>query len=65
MDPDALPTWHGLPYVTAMLKGRHCEFALRGGDATQGGLRTLYVVRPLGGARRGSEWATLERKDGS
>jgi hypothetical protein len=33
IDPDAVPSWHGTPYVTAMLKGRPCEFSLKGGSA--------------------------------
>jgi|EP01047_Picozoa_sp_COSAG01_P115659 hypothetical protein len=41
-----IPTWK-LPYVTAMLKGRVCEFALKGGNAQSGGLTSLYDgVRP-------------------
>jgi len=47
IDPNALPTWHNVSYVTAMLKGQYCEFSLRGGDATRGNLTTLYDgVRP-------------------
>ena len=46
INPDALPTWRK-DYVTAMLKGRVCEFVLKGGDATAGPLTTLYSgVRP-------------------
>ena len=47
-DPNALPTWLDVPYVTAMLKGQHCEFCLKGGDASRGdGLKVLYDgVRP-------------------
>ena len=51
IDPNAVPSWHGLPYVTAMLKGRSCQFSLKGGSATGGSssraLATLYDgVRP-------------------
>eukprot|EP00930_Biecheleria_cincta_P032041 TRINITY_DN22230_c0_g1_i1.p1 TRINITY_DN22230_c0_g1~~TRINITY_DN22230_c0_g1_i1.p1 ORF type:complete len:516 (-),score=59.96 TRINITY_DN22230_c0_g1_i1:58-1605(-) len=46
IDPDAVPTWH-IDYVTAMLKGRVCEMSLKGGNAQQGALTTLYDgVRP-------------------
>lgn len=46
IDADAVPTW-GIDYVTAMLKGRHCEMALKGGNAQHGVLTTLYDgVRP-------------------
>ena len=27
IDPNALPTWHSVSYVTAMLKGQYCEFS--------------------------------------
>merc|ERR1712139_739204 len=41
-----IPTWN-FDYVTAMLKGRPCEFALKGGNAQSGTLTTLYDgVRP-------------------
>jgi hypothetical protein len=47
IDPNALPTWGNVSYVTAMLKGRFCEFSLKGADATSGALKTLYDgVRP-------------------
>lgn len=48
IDPNAVPSWHGVPYVTAMLKGRSCEFSLKGGSAARGGVLTnLYNgVRP-------------------
>jgi hypothetical protein len=33
--------------VTAVLKGRYCELSLKGADATEGALKTLYHgVRP-------------------
>lgn len=32
IDPNALPTF-GYEYVTAMLKGRYCEFEMKGGRA--------------------------------
>ena len=53
IDPNAVPSWHGLPYVTAMLKGRTCQFTLKGGSSQSFGddggttLTTLYDgVRP-------------------
>lgn len=48
IDFSKIPTWN-ISYVTAMLKGRPCEFALKGGDASHAGgtLMTLYDgVRP-------------------
>ena len=46
IDPNALPTWD-MDYVTAMLKGRPCEIAMKGADATGGPLTTLFDgVRP-------------------
>ena len=45
---ETIPTWN-INYVTTMLKGRVCEFALKGGDASHAGgnLTTLYDgVRP-------------------
>ena len=46
IDPDAVRTW-GIDYVTAMLKGRHCQIVLKGGNAQEGLLTTLYDgVRP-------------------
>eukprot|EP01048_Picozoa_sp_COSAG05_P018377 COSAG05_NODE_2675_length_2779_cov_1.849254_3_plen_171_part_00 len=49
IDPNAVPSWHGMPYVTAMLKGHTCQFSLKGGSAAPSGglLTTLYDgVRP-------------------
>ena len=48
IDWSTIPTWN-IDYVTSMLKGRVCEFALKGGDASHAGgnLTTLYDgVRP-------------------
>jgi hypothetical protein len=36
-------------YVTAMLKGKPGNFALKGGDAQSGGLKTMYDGRPPNG----------------
>ena len=46
IDVDKIPTM-GYEYATAMLKGHVCEMAIKGGDATQGKLISLYDgVRP-------------------
>jgi len=49
IDQNKLPTWRQ-DFVTAMLKGRPCEFALKGGNAQAGPLTTLFDgVRPQHG----------------
>ena len=49
IDQSKLPTWRQ-NFVTAMLKGRPCEFSLKRGDAQMGSLTTLYDgVRPQHG----------------
>ena len=46
IDWSTVPTWN-ISYVTAMLKGRDCEFSLKGGNAQIGTLTSLYDgVRP-------------------
>lgn len=47
IDPEKIPTWGATEFVTAMLKGRPCEMSLKGGNAQEGKLVTLYDgVRP-------------------
>eukprot|EP00039_Didymoeca_costata_P025457 m.13428 g.13428 ORF g.13428 m.13428 type:complete len:538 (-) comp4851_c0_seq1:153-1766(-) len=41
IDPDKIPTIN-YPFVTAMLKGKPCEFTLKGGNAQSGTLQKLY-----------------------
>ena len=41
LDPNTIPRMDH-DYVTAMLKGRVCEFALKGGSAQSGELTTLW-----------------------
>jgi hypothetical protein len=46
IDWSTIPTWN-ISYVTAILKGRDCEFSLKGGNAQSGALTSLYDgVRP-------------------
>ena len=46
LDLNTVPTM-GHEYVTAMLKGRTCNFALKGGDAQSGRLTSLYLLRVI------------------
>ena len=45
VDQDKIPTWN-MDYVTAMLKGRPCEFALKGGNAQAGEWLATSVALP-------------------
>ena len=53
IDPNTLPTWR-LPYVSAFLKGRYCEFSMKGanaGSAAAAGGRNNSLVTTYDGVR--------------
>eukprot|EP00039_Didymoeca_costata_P007291 m.98259 g.98259 ORF g.98259 m.98259 type:complete len:429 (+) comp13628_c0_seq1:533-1819(+) len=50
IDPNSIPTM-GYPFVTAMLKGKPCEFTIKGGNSQEGSIAKLYDgPRPQHGA---------------
>ena len=61
VDQDKIPTWN-MDYVTAMLKGRPCEFALKGGNAQAGEWLATSVALPCARSMSPSDTRTRPPK---